>query len=291
MNELITPKQVARAIQVSESSVKRWCDKGVIPTQRTPGGHRRIGLAGLMEFLRESRQMLVRPEVLGLPATTGRTSRVIDRAVGQLVTALVRGDDEQCRQIALDLYLAEHSLSTIFDQVFAPAFESIGNRWECGDVEVYQERRACEISLRVLHDLRTLIPVPPTDSPLAIGGVVEGDKYNLGTTMAELVLRDGKWNAISLGSNLPFPTLAEAIKHHRPRWFLVSCSFIRDEPAFLRGYSELYEEFGLDVAFVVGGRSLVESVRQQMKYAAYCDNMAHLEACAQTLRGASGRAS
>ena len=228
-------------------------------------------------------------KLVGLPATTGQTSRVVDRAAGQLLGALVRGDDEQCRQITLDLYLAEHSLSTIFDQVYAPAFESIGDRWECGDVEVYQERRACEISLRVLHDLRALIPAPPTDSPLAIGGVVEGDQYNLGTTMAELVLRDSKWNAISLGNNLPFPTLAEAIKHHRPQLFWMSCSHIRDEAAFLRGYDELYEQFGFDVAFVVGGRSLVESVRQQMKYAAFCDNMAHLETFAQTLRGASER--
>jgi excisionase family DNA binding protein len=291
MNEFVSPKQVARAIQVSESSVKRWCDKGVIPTQKTAGGHRRIPLAGLMEFLRGSQQTLVRPELIGLPATTGQTTRVLDRAAGQLVGALVRGDDEQCRQITLDLYLAEHSLGAIFDYVYAPAFESIGDRWECGDVEVYQERRACEISLRVLHDLRALIPAPPPNSPLALGGVVEGDQYNLGTTMAELVLRDSKWNAISLGSNLPFPTLAEAIKHHRPRLFWISCSHIRDEAAFLRGYAELYEQFGLDVAFVVGGRSLVESVRQQMKYAAYCDNMAHLEAFAQTLRGASERTS
>ena len=71
MNEFVTPKQVARAIQVSESSVKRWCDKGVIPTQKTAGGHRRIQLAGLVRFLRESGQVLARPEVIGLPATTG----------------------------------------------------------------------------------------------------------------------------------------------------------------------------------------------------------------------------
>ena len=43
--------------------------------------------------------------------------------------------------------------------------------------------------------------------------------------------------------------------------------------------------FGLDVAFVVGGRALTEPIRQQMKYAAYCDNLQHLEAFAQTLLG------
>ena len=289
MPEFLTPKQVARAIQVSESSVKRWCDKGVIASQKTAGGHRRIPLAELLEFLRATDRVLIRPEVIGLPASTGQTSRVTDRACRQLMNALVSGDEQQCRQITMDLYLAEHSISSICDRAIAPAFEMIGEAWECGDAEVYQERRGCEIALRVLRELRSLVPEPPQESSIAIGGAVEGDQYNIGTTMAELVLRDAKWNATSLGNNLPFETLAEAIKNHKPRLFWISCSHIANEDEFIRSYSALYEQFGLDVAFVVGGRSLVESLRQQMKYAAFCDNMQHLDSFAQTLRGASER--
>ena len=76
----VSPKQLARAIQVSESSIKRWCDQGVISTVRTAGGHRRIDMPDVMRFLRDNRYDLVRPEVLGLPATTGRTAWVLDRA-------------------------------------------------------------------------------------------------------------------------------------------------------------------------------------------------------------------
>ena len=38
MNELVSPKQVAHAMGVSESSLKRWCDQGLIPTVRTAAG-------------------------------------------------------------------------------------------------------------------------------------------------------------------------------------------------------------------------------------------------------------
>jgi len=284
MQDALTPKQVARAIQVSESSVKRWCDQGIIPTQYTAGGHRRIPLNGFLEFLRNSKRELTNPEVLGLPATSGRTTRVVERAARQLLKALLHGDEVQCRQIALDLYLAEHSISKICDEVFRVAFEEIGALWECGTAEIYQERRSCEISLRVLHELNKLLPDPPRDAPRAIGAVAEGDHYNIGTAMAELVLRDAKWNATSLGSNLPFTTLATSIRDERPRLFWLSCSHIHDMSAFLAGYSELYEEFSLEVAFVVGGRAITEEVRQQMKFAAYCDNMQHLEGFAQSLR-------
>lgn len=284
MRDLFTPKQVARAIQVSESSVKRWCDKGVIPTQYTAGGHRRIPVSGLLDFLRSSNHELLRPEVLGLPAATGKTTWVIDRAAHQMTEAIVQGDEEQCRQITLDLYLAEHSISTICDLVFAKVFQAIGDQWECGQAEVYQERYGCEIALRVLHELRSLIPNPPADSPLAIGGAVEGDQYNLATSMAELVLRDAKWNAMSLGDNLPFATLGAAIKEYRPRIFWLSCSHIGRQDEFLANYSALYEEFGTGIAWVVGGRALTEDLRRKMKYSAFCDNMQHLESFAETFR-------
>jgi methanogenic corrinoid protein MtbC1 len=286
MQRMLTPKQVSRALQVSESSVKRWCDKGVIATQYTAGGHRRITMAGLADFLRSTRREVAIPEAVGLPATIGKTSQVIERAGAQLTEALIAGDEQTCQRIALDLYLAEYRLSTICDRALARAFEEIGDRWQCGQAEVYQERRGCEIALRVLYELGSLLPPPPPEAPLAIGGAVAGDQYHLGTTMAELVLRDQRWNAVSLGDNLPFDTLGAAIAAQRPTLFWLSCSHLADEQSFLSGYRDLYDAHGSEVAFVVGGRALTPHLREQMKYAAYCDNMQHLETFAHSLRNA-----
>lgn len=283
MKELLTPKQVAKAIQVSESSIKRWCDKGVIRTQYTAGGHRRIPLNGLLEFLRASNHELVQPEALGLSPKLPRSGGSIDEAAIQFTEALLAGREQQCRQIALDLYLAEHSISSLCDRVFSEAFVEIGRRWECGSAEIYQERLSCEIALRILHNMRSFAPVPHTKAPLAIGGTAEGDIYSIATTMVELVLRDTGWCAVSLGNNLPFRTLSAAIRQNRPKLFWLSCSYLKNEESFIRGYNDLYDEFGRDVAFVVGGRSLSPRLRHRMKFAAYCDNMRHLEGFAQSM--------
>ncbi|MCA9131982.1 MAG: helix-turn-helix domain-containing protein [Planctomycetales bacterium] len=291
MTQLLTPKQVARAINVSESSVKRWCDKGEIPTQYTAGGHRRIALSSLLALVREGKHTLLRPEALGLPATSGQTGRVVARAREHLTKALLKGEEYRCRQLVFDLYLAEHPLSVICDEVLSAAFRDIGDCWSRGQAEVYEERRGCEIALHILRELRALLPLAPQDAPLALGGAASGDQYSLGTAMAELVLREAHWNAVSLGDNLPFSTLAAALRAHRPKLFWLSCSHITDPAAFLSGYGALYDKFGSEIAFVVGGYALNEDIRRQMKYSAFGDNMQHLAGFAHTLQGAMERPS
>ena len=289
MSELLTPKQVARAMDVSESSIKRWCDKGRIAAQYTAGGHRRIALSDLMAFVRGTQNELVHPEALGLPPTSGRSAKMLDRAMLRLVDALLSGDEGLCREIAFDLYLAEHSLAVISDRVFAAAFNAIGSSWECGSAEIYQERLGCRLMERVLFELRSAIATPPADGPVAIGGTPSGDQYSLGTSITELVLRDIRWNATSLGSNLPAETMSAAIKSYRPQIFWLSCSHIEDRATFIRNYNALFDEFGQDVAFVVGGNALDAELRDEMRFAAYCDSMQHLEGFAQSLAGAIDR--
>lgn len=289
MKDLVSPKQVARAIGVSESSLKRWCDRGLIPTVRTAGGHRRLPISGVLAYLRSSKQEMVAPELLGLPATSGRTVRVVDRGREQLSEALLAGDEELCRQIVFDLWLSGQSLSSLCDQVIATAFSDIGARWACRDADVYQERRACELMLRILHEIR--VGLPPGDPQwTAIGGTIEGDQYTLPTTMAETVLQDCGWTSRSLGTSLPFASLATAIRENRPRLFWVSVSYIADPVVFLQEFPTLNaaaEDVG--AAIVVGGFAMRGEIRQQIRYSAFCDTMQHLEQFAHTLRGAATR--
>lgn len=280
VRELLTPKQVARAIRVSESSVKRWCDNGAIPTRYTAGGHRRIPLCGLLDFLKASQYHLADPEVLGLPAAGLRETRCLEASAELLADTLLAGDDAHCRQILVELYLAEHSVSAICDGALAKAFELIGHRWSCGEAEIYQERRGCEIALRNLYELRSLMNPAAPSAPRAIGATPAGDHYSLPTTMAELVLQEAGWNARSLGSNIPLATLRNAIRDQQPRLFWLSCTHLEQPEDFLPAYRSLYEEFSERVAFVVGGQALTESLRQQIPCTAWCGTMEQLESAA-----------
>lgn len=290
VSKSLSPKQVARAIGVSESSLKRWCDQGLIRTVRTAGGHRRLPVDAVLAFLRESGQAVVEPEVLGLPATTGQTQWTLDRATERLRDALVTGDETACRQIVLDLYLARHPLSIICDEALARSFHDIGDLWQCGDVEVFEERRACEICTRLVHELFRLLPPPKPAAPLAEGGTLDGDPYTLASSMAELVLRDNGWNAVSLGNRLPFATLHAALTKTQPRLLWLSVSTIRDENRFTEEINGLFDQATqAGAALVLGGVALTEEVRRRIRFSVYCDTYQHLEAFSQTLLGAGKR--
>lgn len=284
MKELISPKQVARAIGVSESSLKRWCDRGLIPTERTAGGHRRLRLDAVISFIRKQGYALPHPELLGLPATTGQTAWTLERARDRLRTALIAGDEAVSRQVALDVYLAGQAISTLCDQVIAAAFHDIGDLWECGDVEVYEERRACEIAVRIVYELRHVVPQPAAEAPAAFGGTLDGDPYTLAVSMAELVLRDAGWNASSLGHMLPFATIRAAVITHRPRLVWLSISTIRDKGRFIQEMNDLFTTAqSTGAALALGGKSLDPELRQQLRYSAYCDTFQHLADFARTL--------
>ena len=285
VTDSLSPKQVARAIGVSESSLKRWCDRGLIRMERTPGGHRRLSIDSVVRFLRETGRSLVEPRLIGLPATTRQTQWTMDRAAERLQVALVEGDEDAARQVVVDLYLDQQSTSVICDEVLSRAFHKVGVLWECGSVEVFEERRASEICSRIIHELRRVLPAPTRGAPLAAGGTLDGDPYTLACNLAELVLRDSRWNAVPLGNGLPFVTLRTALKKMRPRLLWVSVSVIRDEGCFVDEMNRLAEEaIAGGTALVLGGAALNGDVRRRIRPSAYCDTFQHLESFATTIR-------
>ncbi len=276
MPQSLSPKQVARALGVSESSLKRWCDRGLLAATTTSGGHRRLSLDGVLKFVQKTGRLLTHPELLGLPARTGTGQRTLSAAQDDLLRALLAGDEVSCRQIVFDAHVAAIPLSRIFDEIVAPVFRRIGDAWACGEAHVYQERRAVETFARVLYDLRESLGTPATGAPLAIGGAPSSDSYSLATGMVELVLKQNGWAAQSLGPGLPFDTLVAAIQQMQPRLLWLSVSHLDDEARFLREYADFYEQVRTQVPVVVGGQALHEQLRLQIQFAAYCDNLQHL---------------
>lgn len=291
-----SPKQIASSLQVSESSVKRWCDRGVIPTVRTVGGHRRITLSGLREFLDSTNRTLVDPVALGIsPADLNLASkRPVGRSsvVGQRTeptqdefrAALANGEESRCLEMLLERVSQGWTRSEAAEDLIVSAMHGLGDAWDCGQLEVYQERRSCTICSRLIYQLRESLPPLPPDAPVAIGAAPESDPYQLPSALVELALRESGWNAVNLGNDIPLESLIQAARDYRPKMAWLSVTSIDDANRFVREQNKLADSLDEKVSLIVGGRGLDDQLRPKLRYTAHCDSLRHLIELADILK-------
>ncbi len=291
MEEQLTTRQAAQVLSVSESSIKRWCNSGAIATVRTMGGHRRIIKQSLLRFMEQAAGEFgkISAESFGSPPATcdhlPLVTVAVEDAQGEFLQGMLIGDEDRCRVVMNSVYRSTGSFAYFADEIITRTFRELGNRWACGQVEIYQERRACELCSRLVNELRRLLPTPPSDAPLAIGGSPASDPYTLPSQLVDSVLTECGWRAMNLGNNLPLSTVVAAVQEHQPRLLWLSVSHLASTVDFASEYAQLLEGLPSNVLIVVGGRALTDELRPQLSYTAHCDNMRQLTALVEALRG------
>jgi excisionase family DNA binding protein len=218
----LSPRDLAGALGVSESSLKRWIDAGRIRATRTAGGHRRIAIPDALAFIREARVQVVRPELLGMRDTPeAQVDRPLDD--GALRQALIDGDARTARGWIESRLLDGARLADLCDGPIRTAMYEIGELWQHEANGVFVEHRATDVCIQALARLRAMFE-PAPDAPIAIGGAPEDDPYLLPSAMAALVLAAEGFRTVNLGADTPTAALHHAAAHHQPRLVWISAS-------------------------------------------------------------------
>lgn len=275
MENTFTPKQVAKALGVSESSIKRWVDSGKIEAVRTAGGHRKLLLSSIVKLARKQGYQIVRPEVLGLAAESSKCD--LHDACKPLIETLSEGDEQASQAIIEPLYHAGHTMVEIADLLLAPVFHELGNRWQVGTLDVHQERRACEIAIATLHNLRRMLPLPTPNAPRAVAATPTGDHAELPVRLAELVLREKGWDAKVLGIALPLSEIRAAIESQPPELSLLSVTHQTNAAKFVQAANEqLLLPTSKITCWIVGGQAFTEPLKTRLECHRFSDSMGDL---------------
>lgn len=257
--DYLSPRDLAGAIGVSESSLKRWADEGRIAALRTAGGHRRIALHEAIRFVRSSQVPLVRPDLLGFPDLPEAASGLEPDAGldDRFHAALVRDDPKSARALLVWAYLGGTSIASLCDGPIRAALHHIGDLWRHDPAGIMVEHRAVDCCLQILNLLRGTLPPAAAEAPVALGASPAGDPYLLPSLMAATTLGEVGFRDINLGPNTPTATLRTAIERYAPRLVWVGCSTVEGQPAVWGELVELADDLaprGIHVA--LGGRGL-----------------------------------
>lgn len=269
----LTTRQASSLLGVHESSVKRWCDRGALVCQLTPGGHRRLDLGTLLSFARQSKSSASILALGGfetdawLGSEELRAGRESQRLLERAFSWLKDGRSDHLTSLLRFLLDQGHVVESLCDSVLAPLAHRIGDEWQAGRTGIGDEHRMFHVLLDALQSLRRR-RLLEDDAPAAVVATAEGNRHELGAQMVRLALETRGWRVIYLGADLP--TEDVAAQQIRADAMLVCLSFAppqvpSDVDRILRSLA-LHYGSGEAPAIAVGGATGMFSKLNQPVY-------------------------
>ncbi|MAB71797.1 MAG: hypothetical protein CMJ54_04760 [Planctomycetaceae bacterium] len=252
---------------MSESSLKRWTDRGLLQVSRTAGGHRRIDRNEAIRFVRARKMSLVRPEILGLPGSVAANPEIdlttLENPDEAFLELMRRGHDLGARNHLFQRFLDGETIAALADGPIRESFDRIGELWHHGPEGILIEHRATEICVGLVIELSKMVRNDRA-GPRAIGGAISGDEYKLPPLLTTAVLQEHGFRAVNLGPNTPIEVFELACftddPEQRPDFVWMS---INDLPPEAPGLSSQVIDFAArcveeNLTLVVGGRTARE---------------------------------
>jgi excisionase family DNA binding protein len=244
MAKMLTTKKVAHLLNVSEATVKRWTDEGLLEAEKTVGGHRRFRVEKILRFQKEQQlgkqagdQMIARP----MTERFSSGNETSDGKFDLLFQSLVDGNGAETSSLILNAYMNGATLPYIFDELISKAMRKVGDLWYKGELTIAQEHLAIRTALIGVNALSHVL-VNRSKLPFsAICCCVEEDFHDFPLHLTQALLENAGWQVINLGANTPFFSLTEAVTRHKPSLVCVSSTVFYSIDRAEREYKEFHQ--------------------------------------------------
>lgn len=241
----LSTEQVARSLNVTVSTIKRWADEGIIACVKTPGGHRKFELAEVTRFAEGHGMRLSggAPPPLSEEQLEqlqfGIHAQNYHRVADLFLDEALQGDREGLYELLL--YVTKHHIrfATIADEIIRPALVQVGERWHQGSLEISQEHRASGAITEALVRLAPELHRKPSNGLTAVCACAEGEQHEIGLRCMAYALELDGWNVHYLGANTPHETIATFAKTIRPELLCLSLSLTRHRKELIEAMAQV----------------------------------------------------
>ena len=180
------------------------------------------------------------------------TRDVIDDAVLEELLTQIKQHDANRYVNALQQRLSREGLQRFVQDIIAPLTERVGNAWENGRFEVFEEHLFTELTKRVLRQAIGTLP-RSAGAPRVVLTTVPDEEHILGLLMVEALLSLEGAECIPLGVQMPLLEIGRAAQAHQADIVVLSFSIAfpsRRIPNLLHQLREILPD---DVALWIGG--------------------------------------
>jgi excisionase family DNA binding protein len=184
--------EAAERLGVHYQTAYRWVRSGRLPASLVE--HRYRIHPDAVDDLAEERS---RPKA----PPRRRPRRGFGETADKVYDLLVDGDERATRLLVGRLVDDGVQVTTIAQEVLAPALRRIGEQWFIGRLSIPTEHRASAIVERVVGEL---LPNPRgRRRGIAVVAALSGDRHVLPTSFATIALREDNWHVEHLGADVP----------------------------------------------------------------------------------------
>lgn len=293
----LTSREVALALGVSEATIKRWADSGLLPMVKTVGGHRRFRPEDVAVFKHSKldadkpaalrRRHKAKPEKDAASANSLNIDET-ETFNDEMLHALLDGRVNELSSLLANLHLRGLTIAGIADDFLCVAMRRVGDLWLKGELSVAQEHVATRTATYALQNLESVMKASEDVNSLALCGSVEEDFHELPVQIAALALEEAGLEVFNLGTNTPFSALTEAIEKFEPRVVCVSSTILLRLDRAIREYKEFHDAAQHARAYIVLGGAGFSSgeVRKRLPADLHAENFRQLNEFLETMDAA-----
>ncbi len=192
--------------------------------------------------------------LLSQPRSQNQQSGPSDDPEGSTeLLALIKQHDATGYQQAMQQRLARKGLQRFVQDTVAPLIHLVGEAWETGRIEVFEEHLFTEMTTRLLRQAISVLPAGPR-WPRVVLTSVPDEPHSLGLLMTEALLALEGAECIPLGTQMPLLDISRAARAHQADVVALSFSTAfprRQTPLLLK---QLRLALPAHIALWVGGR-------------------------------------
>lgn len=250
----VTQKEIAARLGVGQTTVANY-EKGL----RIPDTDKLLSIAEFFDVSID--YLLCRKEVIANQSSKliiPITEHSLEENSSLFLHYLLNEDKNMARTLIMSLYERGLSLEDMYFKIFTYALKKVGEYWEIGQMEVWQEHYISEVILDLMSELKAKENGVLKNNYSILTLTPGSELHNIGLKMISDLLELRGWDVTYIGSNVPVKSLLQAIEIIRPNLLAISVTMPDHIDSACNTISAIKNRFGKKApTIVVGGNAFI----------------------------------
>lgn len=266
---MISSIDVARILGVNVATVKRWTDAGKLDCVKTAGGHRKFLLRHLAAFAMEHEKYSQRLSLLPLDNHSDlELSQQILQAdyhalVPYVLERAITCDLAAVKTVLNGLYMVNHELAVVYDDLLTPVLHQIGTLWENGKLSVSEEHLASQTIRDGIIQFQDIVVKPEPNYKKAYVLTLSDELHDIPAKMVQHVLEARGYQVLFSGQKTPVGETTKVFESYHPNRVYLSSVYVEKVAQARSEFQELRELCKqYDASLYVGGSGYAQLVEE-----------------------------